>query len=172
MRDDVSGVITLSVPCHRTAQAHKHFRNRNLTTDKHQPSHHFLVQVRTYHNPSDIHLKSPKRPSFTHKRDWVHFRPRSHSRTSLISRPLNSQKPKGSLQILSSRIVTRSTQPSLRAHRKPSSIACHTIPPSFARDLFGLPEVFNERHPCSRCIPPDIQHTPREISEYKGALIF
>ena len=59
----------------------------------------------------------------------------------------------------------------LRAHRKPSSISCHMIPPAFARNLLGLPAVFNER-PLLQMYPLGIQHAPKETSKYKRVCCF
>ena len=93
MRDDLRGVIALSV---RVTAQHNHtetIETKNLTTAK----LHFPIISRPSSEVSQSRLQTSQvsNETFIHTETRLtHFRPRSRSRIPLLSRLLNSQKPR------------------------------------------------------------------------------
>ena len=166
MRDDVSGVF----PCRSVSQHSTvtHCRNKNLTTAKlHLP---IISRPGSEVSQSRIHTSKVSKETFFHTQTrLVHFSPRSNCRARLSIAHFSPDRSTHRSPRDPSRSLCQGS-----SHVPPSlgsllPCLCHTIPPAFARELFGLPEVLNT---LLQMYPPDIQHTPKETSEYKRALNF
>ena len=145
MRDDLSGVISLS---DRVTAQHNHKTTWNTLTTTKSTSPSYLVHLEKSKLPDCMCLVSDL---FPQTRTCSVLDPTLELGFQLLTRLQTAQltEAQGIPRILSSRIVTRSIKRSLTfvrhlgAHRKPSAISL----PAFERNLFGVPEVFNEKPP-------------------------